>query len=104
MDSRQQRIESTLRELLAPAHLEVVNESDSHRGPPGRESHFRVVAVSKTFSSTPMVARHRHLYQLLAGELRSGLHALSLQLHSPEEWADQGGAAASPESPPCRGD
>ena len=103
MDDRQQRIETALRESLAPAHLEVVNESDGHRGPPGRESHFRVVAVSDAFSGAPPVARHRRIYHLLADELAGGLHALSLQLHSPEEWREQGGAAAAGQSPPCRG-
>ncbi len=101
MDNRQQRIEAALRESLTPAHLEVINESDGHRGPPGRESHFRVVAVSDAFSDSAPVARHRRIYQLLADELSSGLHALSLHLHSPAEWAAQDGNTR--QSPPCQG-
>ena len=45
-------IEIKLREALAPAHLEVVNESYMHssgKNNPNAETHFKVVVVSERF-------------------------------------------------------
>ena len=90
--------ETTIREKLAsallPSHLEVINESHMHKGPPGRETHFRVVVVSPMFASKPAVARHKLVYATLGEELRAGLHALAITSRTPEEWE------ASPEFPP----
>ena len=45
----QQRIETKLKETLAPSHLEVINESHMHNVPKGSETHFKVVVVSGRF-------------------------------------------------------
>ena len=50
------RIESKLRDALAPLHLEVVNESSMHNVPRGSEAHFKVVVVSERFAR--FVERH----------------------------------------------
>lgn len=71
-----------------------------HAVPPGAESHFRVVVVSDAFAGLSRVARHRRMNALAAEELASGLHALSLQAFTPEEWAAQAPVHASP---PCLG-
>lgn len=96
----QATIERRLRDALAPAYLEVVNESDRHNVPPGSESHFRVTVVSDAFEGEALVARHRRVNRILAGELAGPVHALALHTYTPAEWAARGGTR---ESPPCLG-
>ena len=99
--NRKQRIEEKLKGSLSPiVHLDIVDESYMHAVPAGSESHFKVLAVSEAFENVPVIDRHRQLNQLLADELQSGLHALTLHTWTPEEWHAKGGA---PESPPCMG-
>lgn len=99
--SRQSRIQAQIRDVLAPIHLEVVDESHMHSVPPGAESHFKVLVVSERFEGQGPVARHRAVNRLLAEELQGGLHALALHTWTPEEWFEKGGEA--PASPPCQG-
>jgi len=98
---RQRTIEAKLRDGLAPAHLQVINESHMHSVPPGSETHFKVVVVSDRFSGMPRVRRHQAVNGLLAEELAEGLHALSLSTLTPEEWQARGGEVLA--SPPCHG-
>jgi BolA family transcriptional regulator, general stress-responsive regulator len=97
----QQIIERKLAEALAPAHLEVINESHQHSVPPGSETHFKVVLASAAFEGKRSVARHQLVYRVLADELAAGVHALALHTYTPVEWA--GRSAAAPASPACMG-
>lgn len=98
--SVQTRIEEKLAEALAPAQLEVVNESHRHNVPPGSESHFRVTIVAESFDGQALLARHRQVNRVLADELAGPVHALALHTFTPMEWKQQGGTR---ESPPCLG-
>lgn len=98
--SRYERIRQKLESELKPEHLELADESSNHHVPKGSESHFRVVLISDSFDGLASVKRHQLVYALLQEELDSGLHALSLKLFSPKEWADQPKLEASPD---CRG-
>ena len=99
--SRKSSIEQILNGALAPAHLEVGDESHMHSVPEGAESHFKVTVVSDRFQGEKLVSRHRLINQLLSAEFGSGLHALALHTWTPEEWYEKGGK--TPESPPCLG-
>lgn len=94
-------IEEKLRSAFAVDWLELDNESDQHSGPPGRESHFRLVLVSGDFAGQRPVRRHQAVYAALAQELDGPVHALSMHLFTPEEWTQRGEQAAA--SPACRG-
>ena len=85
----------------SPTHLEVINESSQHNVPVDSETHFRVVMVSDEFAGKRKVARHRLIYGLLRDELAGPVHALSLHVYTPQEWA--GRTAPAPASPPCLG-
>ncbi|CAM9643232.1 unnamed protein product, partial [Sphacelaria rigidula] len=61
-------IESRLKETLTPTHLEVINESHMHSGP-ATESHFKVIVVTEQFEGKPLLARHRMVTSLFAGEM-----------------------------------
>ena len=97
----QQSIEARLAEKLAPEHLEVVNESHQHNVPPDSETHFKVVIVSEAFEPMSRVARHRAVHEQAEDLLAAGLHALSIQAHTPAQWIARGGTVAP--SPRCRG-
>ena len=97
----QDSIEAKLAEALAPAHLEVVNESNQHNVPPNSETHFKVVIVADRFSGQRKVARHQAVYALLGEELAGPVHALALHTYTPDEWIERFGEA--PLSPPCLG-
>lgn len=96
--ARETTIREKLEAALVPSHLEVINESHMHKGPPGRETHFRVVVVSPKFAAQSPVARHKLVYATLGEELRAGLHALAITSRTPEEWAASNDV---PASPPC---
>jgi BolA protein len=101
MATREQTITTTLTEALAPVHLEVVNESHMHSVKPGSETHFKVIVVTPEFAGQSLVARHRRVNELLASELKAGLHALSIHAFAPDQWTDAVKDQLS--SPACRG-
>ncbi|CDZ77038.1 transcriptional regulator BolA [Legionella massiliensis] len=98
--SREERINQLVSQELNPSFLEVLNESNRHHVPEGAETHFKLSIVSEKFKDLTRIARHRLINNLLAKELNTGLHALSLHLYTSEEWESKGGAI--PNSPACR--
>lgn len=99
--SVKQTIENKLNAELQPVHLEVINESHMHNVPEGSESHFKVIAVTEEFQEKNLVARQRRINSILAEELAAGVHALSLDTLTPDEWFERGGDVS--ESPQCLG-
>lgn len=98
---RQERIRKRLSDL-DPAHLEIINESDLHAGPPGRETHLKILMVADAFSGLSRVQRHQQVTSMLQAELDSGLHALTMRLSTVAEW-ENGGKRNPFQSPPCAG-
>jgi BolA protein len=82
-------MENALRNTLAPVHFALTDESAKHAGHagarPGGETHYHVVIVSAAFEGQTRVARQRLVYQALDEEFRTGLHALSVTLKTPQE-------------------
>ena len=91
-----QTIETKLNEHLAPARLEISDESARHHGHSGArpegESHFSVTVVSTTFEGMNRIERQRLVYRVLADEMKSDIHALALTTLTPAEDSQQGGA------------
>ena len=79
-----QRITQKLTEAFAPTHLEVIDESEQHRGHggyrEGGETHFRVVMRSEALGDMSRVARQRAVYKALSAELEERVHALALDI------------------------
>jgi len=88
MATRAERIETVLQQALQPTSLAVTDESAMHAGHVGAraggETHYQVLVVSPAFAGLSRVARSRKVHELLAAEFATGLHALSLQLRTPE--------------------
>jgi BolA protein len=99
--SIQTSIESKLQSAFEPVELRVINESHMHSVPANSETHFKVVVVSGDFDGKMLLARHRAVNGALAEELAAGLHALSIEALTPQQWAERNGTTF--ESPPCGG-
>ena len=76
-------------QALEPLELEVVDESEGHRGHAGyREggnTHWRVAIVSPRFAGASTVQRHRMVYQALGDLMNDPIHALAIAARAPEE-------------------
>ncbi|CAN6303864.1 unnamed protein product [Urochloa humidicola] len=87
---RKERIRESLERALSPVELEIEDISHLHKGHAGvagssGETHFNVRVVSKEFEGKSMLKRHRAVYDLLQDELKTGLHALSIDAKTPSE-------------------
>lgn len=84
-----QEIQARLTAALAPTHLQVVDDSEKHRGHSGHdprgESHFTVHIVSPHFAGLNRVARQRAVNAALAELLRDRVHALAIKARAPDE-------------------
>lgn len=82
-------IRDKLTRELSPEQLVIVNESHKHSGHAGSpgtgESHFNVMCVSQAFLGLHKVARFRKVHKILKEELDGPVHALSLELKTPDE-------------------
>jgi BolA protein len=85
-------VAARIRERLAglqPQQLELVDESERHRGHAGwREgggTHWRLTIVAPAFAGKPTVARHRMVYEALGDLMQHPIHALAITARAPEE-------------------
>lgn len=73
-----------LNSRFSPQYLEVIDESEHHRGHSGwregGETHFRVRIATRHFAGLSRVAQHRAVMQALDDELKAGLHALAIEI------------------------
>ena len=84
-----EQLRADLERALHPAWLEIVDDSERHRGHggwrEGGESHFRVVVVSERFHGLSRVDRQRLVHEAAAELLRERIHALSIRALTPTE-------------------
>lgn len=97
----QSAIQEKLAEVLKPTFLAVENESHNHCNGENRETHFKITAVSESFSDLASVKRHQMIYGLLGQEMSGGVHSLALHLFTPGQWLSRGETV--PESSKCIG-
>ncbi len=87
----QDTISRKLAETFTPASLRVLDESNQHAGHAGHsgreETHFRIYIVADAFRGKSRLVRHRLINDLLADELKSGVHALAIHATAPGENA-----------------
>ncbi|AGB44042.1 BolA family transcriptional regulator [Mesorhizobium sp. CO1-1-7] len=95
--SIQATMEDKLNKAFSPERLVILNESHLHAGHHHVESghhaefdgtgetHFRVRIVSANFVGMSRVERHRAVNELLADELKAGVHALAIEPAAPGE-------------------
>lgn len=81
-----QTIMDKLASAFSPTLLNVIDESEQHRGHggwrEGGETHFRVQIASPSFAGMSRVAQHRAINEQLADEFAAGVHALAIEVKS----------------------
>ncbi len=79
-----EEIRTRLTKAFAPTELEVVDDSESHRGHAGYreggESHFNVRIRSAAFEGQSRLQRHRAVHAALGADLVGRIHALALDI------------------------
>lgn len=82
-------IRQRLERALAPTRLEVINDSDKHRGHAGHdgsgESHFTVEIETPTFAGMSRLQRQRAVNAALGDLMRERVHALAIRARAPGE-------------------
>jgi BolA protein len=75
-------IRARLEAAFQPTRLEIVDESESHRGHSGwregGETHFRVTISAPAFAAMSRIERHRAVHSALGREMTGRIHALAL--------------------------
>jgi BolA protein len=78
-----------LNSSLQPNHLELIDDSEQHRGHggynPAGESHFSLRIESPAFAGKTRVERQRMVYAALGDLMRERVHALSIRASAPGE-------------------
>ncbi|WP_299818515.1 BolA family transcriptional regulator [uncultured Roseibium sp.] len=87
--STKEIIVGKLTSAFSPSYLNVIDESEKHRGhggwKEGGETHFRVQIAASAFEGLNRLARHRAVNDVLAEELANGVHALALEIRADNE-------------------
>jgi BolA protein len=82
-------ITKRLMQALSPTQLQVIDDSEKHRGHAGHdergESHFTVEIVAPAFAGMNRVARQRAVNAALAELLVERVHALAIRAKAPGE-------------------
>ena len=85
--SKADEIRAKLEAALIPSALDVVDDSESHRGhggyQEGGESHYNLRIRAEVFAGKSRIARHRMVHAALGPELIGRIHALALDLDVP---------------------
>ncbi len=87
-DTRMARIRAAVSAALAPAELELVDDSALHAGHAGAASgggHYRIKIVSSKFEGLKLVMRHRLVYDSVHDMMRNEIHALAITALAPSE-------------------
>ena len=78
-----------LNSALTPMRIELVDDSEAHRGHggynPAGESHFSLNIESPAFAGKSRVERQRMVYAALGDLMRERVHALSIKAIAPGE-------------------
>ena len=76
-----------LNSALSPTSIELVDDSEAHRGHggynPAGESHFSLRIESPVFAGKSRVERQRMVYAALGDLMRERVHALSIKAQAP---------------------
>ncbi len=85
----QTEMETLLMAAFSPSHLNVINDSDSHRGHAGHdgtgESHFTVEIEAAAFAGQSRVNRQRMVNKALGDLPGQRIHALAIKARAPGE-------------------
>ena len=77
-----ERMEAKLQAAFAPSALEIIDQSEDHRGHggyrDGGETHFKIIIRAAAFTGMNRVTQQRAVMAALKAELDERVHALAL--------------------------
>lgn len=85
-EARIAAIRDRIERALAPADLEVIDESHKHIGHEGAKDgrgHFLVKITSDRFHGLRPLQRHRLVYDAVGDLMQTDIHALSIETSTP---------------------
>lgn len=82
---REQLIRQRIDTALKPESLELIDDSHLHAGHGATGGHYTVRIVSEDFTGKNLIQRHRLVYDAVGDLMKSEIHALSIEAHTPEE-------------------
>lgn len=88
MSDRSERLRARLQQALAPASIEIVDDSHKHVGHAGARDgrgHFSICVVAERFRGLRPLARHRLVFDAVGDLMDTDIHALSIKALTPEE-------------------
>lgn len=71
-------ITDKIRAALPDARVELTDLT-------GTEDHWQATVISSAFAGKSLIERHRMVMAALAAEMKGPIHALTLQLRTPDE-------------------
>lgn len=80
---RHQLIYERLKNAFAPTHLEVIDDSEQHKGHAGSAGgagHYTVIIAANGFNNKARVAVHREIYLVLDDLVPHEIHALQIKI------------------------
>ena len=81
-DEMRQKLEAA----FSPTELEIVDDSESHRGhagyQEGGQSHFNVRIKAPAFGEMTRIERHRAVHKALGADLVGRIHAWALKIEA----------------------
>jgi BolA protein len=85
-------IKITLQQQLGATMVEITDRSELHKHHQGRmnapagSGHYDLVVVADSFVGKTMMQQHRMIYDALAEQMQTTIHALSIKTYTPELW------------------
>ena len=86
--TRIERMKALLADELAPASMQIEDQSHLHAGHAGAregKGHFQLDIVADAFAGKLPLARHRLVYAALGDMMQTDIHALIINAKAPEE-------------------
>ena len=85
-----EQLRRLLIERLCAAYAAVEDESAAHAGHAGARQggggHYRICVAAACFEGLGRLERHRRVYDALAAEMKTEIHALAIRALTPSEW------------------
>ncbi len=81
-DQRIATIQQRLRQAFSPIQLEIIDDSEKHKGHAGSQGgagHYTVMIAADHFKQKSRVEAHREVYAVLADLIPHEIHALQIK-------------------------
>lgn len=76
-------IQQRLQTAFSPEKLEVIDDSDKHKGHAGSQNgagHYTIIIVTECFKDVPRIEAHREIYRVLDDLIPEQIHALQIKI------------------------